>query len=165
MEFGAEVSGLQKTGNDLARADEPDFEFARWHLKTAKDVVITSVIPLKSQIFVARTLKDLGVVDIREGLYLYIKKGLPDDETLEYVDRGISQIQLSYEELAEVFYYNPQELNERDWVESVSNNLAITRDSLHRAAQTARIVSSGIWLEQPVTLDPITPPALDYQRF
>ena len=165
MEFGADVSRLQKDGVNLARADEPDFELARWHLKTAKDVVITSVIPLKSEIFTSRIRKDLGEVDIREGLYLYIKKGLPEDETLEYVDRGISQIQLSYDGLAQVFYYQQPELNERGWVESVNNNLAIIRNSLHRAARSAQLVSSGIWLEQPVTLDPITPPDLNYQKF
>jgi hypothetical protein len=123
------------------------------------------MVPLKSEIFRNVITKDLGVVDIREGLYLYTKKDLTDDETLDYVGKGITQIQLSYDGLAQVLFSGQEELAERDWVEAVNNNLFITRDVLLRAAQTAQLISSGIWLEQPVTLDPITPIALDYQRF
>jgi len=74
IEFGTEVGQLQRDGFDLARADEPDFDLARWHLKTARDVVYTSSIRLKSDIFYSIVARDLGIIDVREGLYLYDKK-------------------------------------------------------------------------------------------
>jgi len=158
LTFSGEVAAIQGHGIELAKAYPPDFIGARTGLLHAQSLVAQEDDPLKLAIFRERTSNDLGVVDVREGLYRRSHEGASNEEALGYVDEGIVDINLSYASLLNLLLSSGPELRARGWEHSVKAHICASMSTWFRAIQTAQLLSGSI-AEHQETL----PSALDAQ--
>jgi hypothetical protein len=150
IEFGEVVGGLNDEGIQLAKAHEPDFETARRTLIHSRDIARLSYNGLKSEIYAARVANDLGVVDVREGLYLREYGGLTNEDTLEYVNGGLSKIRMSYGVLlTNILTRKAPQLEEYGWVSAVEGHITGTMNTWFRTTQTAQILAGEIGPNKP----------------
>jgi hypothetical protein len=152
--FSPQVEALQAEGISIAKAEEPNFELARTMLYEAEYIVGIPELesepgaapesPLKAAIFSGRNMNDLGVVSVREGLFLRNHRGAHDEEAEAYVAAGIKEIELSYISLRNLLTDNAQTLTEKKWTESVHSHICGTMNTWFRATQTGQLLRNEI---------------------
>jgi len=148
IKFNAEVDALQEQGIDLAKADQPNFDLARETLSQAGAIAVKSFDNFRADLFTARNTNDLGVVDVREGLYNRSHNGATTNETLSYVTEGIDKIDFSYDSLlqvlANIYEDRLRDREQRSMVRATSGHLAATMNTRYRATQTSQILAGEI---------------------
>jgi len=119
---------------------------ARSKLYRAEDIVTSANDPLKEAVFEGRNRNDLGVISVREGLYLRNHDGAPDHEALVFAETGLWRIETSYNGLRSILLNRQSELAERGWEPSVKAHLCGTMNTWLRATQTAQLLRGDISL-------------------
>ena|GEM_PF-3226788 len=150
LEFDPIAEQHKDAAINAAKADEPDFMAARQGLAAARAEVERGCDnPLAVIIYAGRIANDLGVVDVRQGLYERSYQGVSSDEALRQVRNGASQIQGSYILLRTTQRARWEEVAEHGWSRSLNAHLTGTMNTWFRATQTAQLLAGEIGIDKP----------------
>jgi hypothetical protein len=144
LDFGDRANQYRGVGNELALFSQPDFYRARTALHTALEIVESHDDELMTNIFAARITGDFGVMDVREGLYHRAFDDASEAEVMDFISRGVGELDVSYRSLIGILSDRGDIVSKRGWEEDVQGITGATMNAWLRATQTQQLVSGEL---------------------